>query len=100
MKEDQDLSTHDHQHETSWNATGTHRHARVNANKPIEKAEQPGTRVRQVDGAMEEQLRKDQQELKTREQKRKAEDAKRIRGIVHENNKNKERVNCKMKWGN
>ena len=38
---------------------------------------------------MEEQLREDQLGLKTREQKRKAEDAKRIRGIVHENNKNK-----------
>ena len=38
---------------------------------------------------MEDHLRKDQQELMTQEQKRKAEDAKRIRGIVHENNKNK-----------
>ena len=38
---------------------------------------------------MEEQLKEDQQELRMREQKRKAEDAKRIRGIVHENNKNK-----------
>ena len=37
---------------------------------------------------MEEQLR-DQQELKTREQKKKEEGAKRIRGIGHENNKNK-----------
>ena len=31
----------------------------------------------------------DLQELKTREQKKKAKDAKRIRGIVHENDKNK-----------
>ena len=38
---------------------------------------------------MEEQLRKDKQGLKTREQKRKAEYAKRIRRIVHENGKSK-----------
>ena len=31
----------------------------------------------------------DQQELKTREQKKKAKDAKRTRGTVHENDKNK-----------
>ena len=68
--------------------TSTHRDARVNANDTIKKGEQTGTWVRQVVSAMEEQ-RRDQQELKTREQKRKAEDAKRIRGIVHENNKNK-----------
>ena len=54
---------------------------------------------------MEEQLRGDQDELETREQKRKTEDAKRIRGIVHENNKNKrlshvqnEMVNLSV-WG-
>ena len=45
--------------------------------------------MRQVAHTMEEQLKQDQQELETREQKRKAEYAKRIRGIVHENNKNK-----------
>ena len=38
---------------------------------------------------MEEQLREDQQELKVREQKKKAKDAKRIRGIVRENDKSK-----------
>ena len=39
---------------------------------------------------MEEQLREDEQELKTQEQKKKANDAKkRIRGIVHEHDKNK-----------
>ena len=38
---------------------------------------------------MKEQLREDQQELKTFEQKKKATDARRIRGIVHENNKSK-----------
>ena len=68
--------------------TGTHRHARVNANNTIEKGEQTGTWVRQVARVMEKQLGQDQQELKTREQKRRAEDAKRIRGIVHENNEN------------
>ena len=34
-------------------------------------------------------VREDKQELKTREQKKKAKDAKRIRGIVHENDKSK-----------
>ena len=34
-------------------------------------------------------MRRDQQDLKTREQKRKPEDAKKIRGTVHGNNKNK-----------
>ena len=42
----------------------------------------------QVGEEVEEQ-RRDQQELKTREQKRKAEDAKRIRGFVHDYNLNK-----------
>ena len=69
--------------------TGTHGHARVNENSTIEKGEQTGTWVRQVARATEEQLRKDHQKPKTREQKRKAEDAKRIRGIVHESNTNK-----------
>ena len=52
--------------------TGADRHARVNANNTIEKMEQTGTRVHQVARAMEEHLREDQQELKTREQKKKA----------------------------
>ena len=47
--------------------------------------EQPGTCVHQVVRAMEEQLREDKLELKTREQKWKTQDAKRIRGIVHDN---------------
>ena len=34
---------------------------------------------------MEEQLREDEQELKTPEQKKKAKDAKRMRGMFHEN---------------
>ena len=62
---------------------------RVDANNTIEKVEQTGTWVHQIARAMEEQLRDDQQELKTREQKKKAKDARRIRGIVHENDKNK-----------
>ena len=45
--------------------------------------------MRQVAQAIEEQLKEDQQELKTRERKWKVEDAQRIRRIVHENNKNK-----------
>ena len=36
---------------------------------------------------MEELFREDEQELKTRDQKKRATDAKRIRGIVHENDK-------------
>ena len=66
-----------------------HRHARVDASSTIEKREQIGTWVRQVARAMEEQLGKDQQELKMREQKKKAKVVKRIGGIVHENDKNK-----------
>ena len=38
---------------------------------------------------MAEQLRENQQELEMREQKKKATEAKRIRGIVQENNKTK-----------
>ena len=38
---------------------------------------------------MEEQLKEDQQELETREHQMKVEDAKRIRRIVHENDKKK-----------
>ena len=64
--------------------TGTHRHARVDACKTIEKEEQTGTWVRQVARAMEKQLRENQQELEMRAQKKKAKDAKRMRGIVHE----------------
>ena len=48
---------------------------------------------------MEEQLTEDQQELKMREQK-KAKDAKRIRGIVHEKTRAKEQVTCEMIWRN
>ena len=50
---------------------------------------QTGPRVHQVARAMEAQLREDQQELKRREQKQKAKDAKMIRGICHENGKGK-----------
>ena len=59
-------------------------HARVCANSTSEKIEQTGTWVHQVARAMEEQLREDKQELKTREQKKNAKDAKMTRGIVHE----------------
>ena len=67
--------------------TGTHQHARVDASNTIEKEEQTGTWVRQVARAMEEHLRENQQELEMREQKKKAKDAKDIRGIVHDNDK-------------
>ena len=97
-REDQDPSTQAYERSPTRDklecgcevhAQGTHRRARVYANNTIEKGEQTGTWVRQVARAMEEQLRKDQQERNTQEQKRKAEDAKRIRGIVHENNNSK-----------
>ena len=63
----------------------THRHARVGTS---EKVEHTGAWVHQVARTMEEQLREDQQELKTREQKKNAKDAEGIRGIVHGNDRN------------
>ena len=60
--------------------TSTHRHAQTNENNAIEK-EQTGTWVRHVARAMEEQLREDKEGLETHEQKKKTEDAKRIRGL-------------------
>ena len=67
--------------------TGTHRHARINQreqhNRERRADRDMGSR------AMEEQLKEHQLEFGMREQKREAEDAKRIRGIVHEHNKNK-----------
>ena len=53
--------------------------------------ERTGTQVHQVAQAVEEQLKEDEQELKTREKKKQSTGAKRIRGVVHENNKNKGR---------
>ena len=70
--------------------TSTHRHARINANNAIEKGEQRGTCVRQVAPAMEEQLRKDQEELETREQKRKAENAKGYAGLFMKTTRTKD----------
>ena len=66
-----------------------YRHAQVNAANTFETRERTGLWVRQVAQAMEEQLKEDQQELETREHQRKAENAKRICRIVHENDKNK-----------
>ena len=59
--------------------TCTHLHVQVDADNTSEKMEQTGTWVHQVAQAMEE----------TRNKKKKAQDAKRIRGIVHENDKSK-----------
>ena len=69
--------------------TGTHRHGRVGANNTTEKMKQRGTWVHEVARATEEQLRQDKQELEMRERRKKAEDARRIRGIVHESAENK-----------
>ena len=80
--------------------TGTHRHARVDANNTIEKVEQTGTWVHQVARAKEEQLREEQQELKKWEQKKKAKATKRIRGNGRDREKTKEQVTHKMKWEN
>ena len=51
--------------------TSTHRHARDSADNPTEKGEQTRTRKSQVAQALEEQLKRDQQELETRATKRK-----------------------------
>ena len=48
---------------------------------------------------MEEQLKEDQQELETREKKRKVEDVKRIRRIVRENDKNKDLSHVQNEMG-
>ena len=84
----------DHQCQTSWGAVAEkcgsmRRHAQVNADNTIETRERTGPWVRQVAQAMEEQLKEDQQEPETREHQWMVEDAKRIRRIVHENDKNK-----------
>ena len=55
--------------------------------KQSRKMQQTGTWAHEVARAMEEQLREDKQELKTWDQKKKSKDAKRMRGIVHENDK-------------
>ena len=90
MKEDEDLSTQEYERSPTRDKKecGCEVNAQARTDT-LEKGEQTGTWVRQVARAMEEPSRKDRQELKTREQKRKAEDAKRIRRIVHENNQNK-----------
>ena len=77
---------------------GTHRHARHDASNAIEKREPTVTWVHQVARAIQEQLRVDNQELKTREQNKKAKVSKRIRWIVHENDKSKGtiHVQCEM----
>ena len=66
-----------------------HRHAQVNVDNTIETRERTGSWFCQVAQAMEEQLKEDQQELETREHQRKVEDAKRIRRIAYETDKNK-----------
>ena len=57
-------------------------------------------RVRQVARATEEQLREDLDGLETHEQKKKTEDAKRMRGIVHNNNKNRRLSRVQKEMGN
>ena len=67
----------------------THRHARVDAEDLIGKREQTGTWVREAARAIDEQLKKDKQELEMREQRKRAEDANRICSIINENAENK-----------
>ena len=69
--------------------TGTHRHARVDADNPAEKWEQTGSWVRQAARATEEQLNKDQLLLVMREQSKRTGDANRICSITHESAENK-----------
>ena len=80
--------------------TSTHRHAQTNENNAIEKGQQTGTWVLQVARAMEEQLREDQEGLETHEQKRKTENAKMTRGIVHDDDKNKRLSRVQNEMGN
>ena len=67
----------------------THRHARVDAEDVIGKREQTGTWVREAARAIDEQLKKDKQELEMREQRKRAEDANRICSIINENAESK-----------
>ena len=60
--------------------TGTHRHARINANDTIEEGERTGTWVRQAARATE---------VGDEGKEEKVEDVKKIRGIVHEKDKRK-----------
>ena len=55
----------------------------------MEPGEQTGTWVRQVDRAMEAQFRDDQQDLKNEGTEEESRGAKRIRGIAHEDDRNK-----------
>ena len=48
---------------------------------------------------MEEQLKEDQQELETREKKRKVDDMQRIRRMVHKNDKSKRRSHMQNEMG-
>ena len=68
---------------------GTHRHARVDTEDTIGRKEQTGTWVRQAARSIEEQLKKDKQDLEMRERRKRVEDANRICGIIHENAENK-----------
>ena len=77
----------------------THRHARVDCDNPTEKGKQTGSWVRRGAQAIEEQLKEDQQELETREKKRKVEDAKRIHRIVRENDNNKDLSHVQSEMG-
>ena len=69
--------------------TGTHRHARIDAEDTIGREEQTETWVIQAVRAIEEQLKKDKQELEMRERRKRTEDANRICRIIHERADNK-----------
>ena len=66
------------EHGCKSECNSTHRHARVDAEDVIGKREQTGTWVREAARAIDEQLKKDKQELEMREQRKRAEDANRI----------------------
>ena len=69
--------------------TGTHRHARVDAEDTIGRKEQTGTWVRQAARAIEEQLKKDKQELRDAgTEARERIDSNKISSIIQENAEN------------
>ena len=106
MKEDQDLSTRTSGRSPMHDllecgcrdkCTGTHRHARVDANNASEKMEQSGTWARKVARAIE-WFTEDEQELKVWAQKRKQRMQRRYEGLFMRMTRKKEQIMCKMKW--
>ena len=82
--------TNDHERATSWSAHAkkvhrTYRHFCAGTNDTSEKVEQAGTWVYSLPSSGGISGERTSRELKTREQKKKAKDAKKTRGIIREN---------------